>query len=235
MTRKPCILLVDDDPRLLRFVRANLDASGYRVIMADRASQALELMAREEPDFVILDIMLPGMDGYDLCERLREFSNVPILMLTAKSEEQDKVKGLRLGADDYLTKPFGVHELLARVEALQRRTKPTEDKKQPFTFHGGELTIDFSRRRVMAQGREVFLTPTEYRLLCELAANAGRVMLHEELLTRVWGVEYRGELEYLRAYIRLLRRKIEKDPSQPEYIISRPGIGYLLSSPPETK
>ncbi len=228
--KKTNVAVIDDDPRLLRFVRANLEAEGYRVCTAEDADPGLELIAREMPDLVILDIMLPGGDGYELCQRLREFSPVPVLMLTAKVEESDKVKGLRLGADDYLTKPFGIQELLARVEALLRRTKTPEGPKPSYSFTSGDLAIDFSRRRVTVRGKEVAFSPTEYRLLCELANNAGRVMLHEELLTRVWGAEYRDELEYLRAYVRHLRRKIEKEASRPEYILSRPGIGYMLVS-----
>ena len=230
--KKTTIAVIDDDTRLLRFVRANLEAENYHVCTAEDAEPALELVAREMPDLIILDIMLPGGDGYDLCQRIREFSSVPVLMLTAKIEEQDKVKGLRLGADDYLTKPFGIQELLARVEALLRRAKATETPKTSYTFTAGDLIIDFSRRRVTVRGKEVAFSPTEYRLLCELANNAGRVMLHEELLTRVWGAEYRDELEYLRAYVRHLRRKIEKEASRPEYILSRPGIGYMLVTSP---
>lgn len=231
MVKKNCILVVDDDPRLVRFVKANLEALHYKVVTAEESNAALELLARESPDLVILDIMLPGMDGYDLCEHIRTFSMVPVLMLTAKVEEQDKVKGLQTGADDYLTKPFGVPEMLARVEALLRRAKLPNATQPNLTFSAGDLTIDLLRRRVMVRGQEVHLTPTEYRLLSELAVNTGRVMLHEELLTRVWGPEYRRELEYLRAYIRHLRRKIEVDPKHPQHIISRHGTGYMLVEP----
>lgn len=226
--KKTIVAVIDDDVRLLRFVKANLEAMGYQVSTAEDSDPGLELVARDMPDLVILDIMLPTRDGYELCQRIREFSTVPVLMLTAKGEELDKVKGLRLGADDYLTKPFGIQELLARVEALLRRAKASETIKTSHIFTSGDLVIDFSRRRVTVRGNEVAFSPTEYRLLSELANNAGKVMLHEELLTRVWGTEYRDELEYLRAYIRHLRRKIEEDPSRPGYIISRPGIGYLL-------
>lgn len=233
MVRQTCILVVDDDPRLLRFVRANLEALHYKVVTAEGAEDALELLAREAPDLILLDIMLPGMDGYELCRHIRTFSMVPVLMLTAKAEEQDKVKGLELGADDYLTKPFGVPELLARVEALLRRAKLSNATQSSPTFTSGDLTIDLLRRRVTVRGQEVHLTPTEYRLLSELAVNAGRVMLHVDLLTRVWGSEYRDEVEYLRAYIRHLRRKIEKDASHPECIVSRHGTGYMLVAPSE--
>lgn len=231
MGKKTTILVVDDDPRLLRFVRANLESVGYRVVMAEDARSALELVEKEILALIILDIMLPGMDGYELCQRMREFSVVPIIMLTAKGEEADKVRGLRLGADDYLTKPFGVEELLARVEALLRRSSFSVEVKVPiFTYEN--LSVDFARRRVTVRGQEVAFTPTEYRLLCELVGNAGKVLLHEELLTRVWGAEYRNELEYLRAYIRHLRQKIEEDSHNPRYILSKPGIGYMFASPP---
>ena len=234
MGKQTCILVVDDDPRLLRFVKANLDALSYKVVTAEDPKTALEALAWEAPDLVVLDIMLPGMDGYELCQRIRGFSSVPILMLTAKADERDKVKGLQLGADDYMTKPFGVPELLARIEALLRRAQMSAGTQHSFSYSTGELSIDMLRRRVTVRGQEVALTPTEYRLLSELAVNAGRVMLHEELLVKVWGSEYRSELEYLRSYIRHLRRKIEKDPSQPEYILSKHGAGYMLVEPAES-
>ena len=231
MAKQTCILVVDDDPHLLRFVRANLEALNYRVAAAEDASTALELLALESPDLILLDIMLPGMDGYQLCRHIRTFSMVPVLMLTAKVEEQDKVRGLQLGADDYLTKPFGVPELIARVEALLRRARLSEAPHPALTFHNGDLTIDLLRRRVVVRDQEVHLTPTEYRLLSELAVNAGRVMSHTELLTRVWGPEYRDEMEYLRAYVRHLRRKLESDVAHPEYIVSIRGTGYMLVEP----
>ncbi|MBI2854543.1 MAG: response regulator transcription factor, partial [Chloroflexi bacterium] len=178
-------------------------------------------------------IMLPGMDGFDLARRIREFSEMPIIMLTAKTEEADKVTGLRIGADDYMTKPFGVQELLARVEAVLRRAGTATSTAVPGKdgLQLGDLSIDFLRRQVTVRGKEVELTLTEYKLLAELANNVGKVMLHGELLSKVWGNEYRNEWEYLRAYVRRLRRKIERDPSHPEYLLSRPGFGYVLSRP----
>jgi DNA-binding response OmpR family regulator len=232
MGKKTTILLVDDDPRLIRFVRANLESVGYRVVVAAEAGSALELLDREMPGLAILDVMLPGMDGFDLCQRVRQNLQIPIIMLTAKAEEADKVKGLRVGADDYLTKPFGVEELLARVEAVLRRANYPDEAPVNASFTCRDFCIDFLRHRVTIGVEEVLLTPTEYRLLVELARNAGRVMFHEELLSRVWGAEYGNEVEYLRAYVRHLRRKIEADPRQPEYILSRPGIGYMFASPP---
>jgi len=228
MGKKTSILLVDDDPQLIRLVRANLESVGYRVLAAMDARSALELVNMEMPDMIILDIMLPEIDGYELCQRIREFSDIPIIMLTAKVEDTDKVTGLKLGADDYLTKPFSAQELLARVEAVLRRTKSSEEVKTPPTFTCGHISVDFAQRRVMVRGQEVALTLTEYKLLSQLVSNAGRVMLHRELLAKVWGVEYQDELEYLRAYIRHLRQKIESDPHQPKYILSKPGIGYIF-------
>ncbi len=230
MTKKTSILLVDDDPQLIRLVRANLEPVGYRVLIAMDARSALELIDMEMPDIIVLDIMLPEIDGYALCQRIREFSAIPIIMLTAKVEDTDKVRGLKLGADDYITKPFNVQELLARIEAVLRRTQSSKEVNGPRTFACGDVSVDFVRRRVMVRGQEVTLTLTEYRLLSQLASNAGRVMLHRELLTKVWGPEYQDELEYLRAYIRHLRQKIEEDPHQPKYILSRPRIGYMFTS-----
>ncbi|MBI4333605.1 MAG: response regulator transcription factor [Chloroflexi bacterium] len=230
MTKQATILIVDDDVRLLRFVRANLESVDYRVLVAEEGTQALALMEKEMPDLAILDIMLPGMDGFELCRRIREFSTLPIIMLTAKAEESDKIRGFKLGADDYLTKPFSALELLARVEAVLRRARlPEERKNTVLTI--GELSIDFVRRRVTMAGKEVDLTPTEYKLLQHLASNTGKVMLHEDLLTKVWGVEYRDELDYLRAYIRRLRQKIEADPTHPVYLLAKPGVGYILVAP----
>ncbi len=231
MKQKTSILLVDDDPQLVRLVRVNLESVGYRVLVAMDAHSALELVAMETPDMIILDIMMPKIDGYELCQQIREFSATPIIMLTAKVEDTDKVRGLKLGADDYLTKPFNVQELLARIEAVLRRAGSAEEVKVPRTFNGGDISVDFVQHRVMVRGQEVALTATEYKLLSQLVSNAGRVMLHRELLARVWGAEYQDELEYLRAYIRHLRQKIEEDPHQPKYILSRPGVGYIFVSP----
>jgi DNA-binding response OmpR family regulator len=232
MIRKTTILLIDDDPQLIRLVRANLESDRYRVLTALDAEAARQLLDAEKVDLVILDIMLPEVDGYEICRRIREFSGVPIIMLTARSEDEDKVKGLRLGADDYLTKPFNLGELLARVEAVLRRARPTEEGK-PRVYCCDDIVVDFNRRRVTVKDTEVSLTLTEYKLLCELVSHAGRVLLHRELLTKVWGAEYQEENDYLRAYIRHLRRKIESDPHRPRYIISKPGIGYLFC-PSET-
>jgi two-component system KDP operon response regulator KdpE len=186
-----------------------------------------------DPDLIILDLMLPRLDGFEVCRRLREFSTVPIIILTAKGEEVDKVKGLELGADDYLTKPFGVPELLARIKAVLRRTRVVPAQKLEPIFNLATFSVNFAQRRVVANGKDVKLSPTEYKLLYELVTNAGRVVLHQDLLARVWGREYRDETEYLRVYIRYLRQKIEEDPSQPKLILTEPGVGYRFASPPE--
>lgn len=231
MKQKNTILLVDDDPQLIKLVRVNLESVGNRVLVAMDAPSALETVSLEAPDLIILDIMLPGIDGYELCRRIREFSATPIIMLTAKVEDVDKVKGLKLGADDYLTKPFNVQELLARIEAVLRRSGSPEETLVPHSFTGNEITVDFVQHRVTVRGQEVNLTATEYKLLYQLVSNAGRVMLHRDLLTKIWGSEYQEELEYLRAYIRHLRQKLEDDPHHPKHIVSKPGIGYMFSFP----
>jgi two-component system KDP operon response regulator KdpE len=226
---RPAILVVDDDPRMQRLLRANLERAGYRVDTAADGAAALDRMEIEAPDLILLDVMMPVMDGLTCLGRLRAFSDLPVILLTAKGEERDKVQGLDLGADDYLTKPFGPAELLARVRvALRRRTPGTEHA--PATLVVGDLTINLARRRVLRQGREIRLTPTEYKLLYELATNRGRVLLHGELLGRVWGPEYRDQVDYLWTYVRYLRHKIEPDPARPRYILSEPGVGYLFAA-----
>jgi two-component system KDP operon response regulator KdpE len=231
--RKETVLVVDDEPRLVRLVREILTAVGYAVLSASDGAQALEVLAVEQPDLVLLDIMLPGeMDGYEVCRRVREFSAVPIIMLTAKVREVDMLHGFDVGADDYLTKPFSAKELIARVKAVLRRTSaPGHEALVRADVACGDLTISFARRRVSVSGREISLTPTEFKLLQQLALNANRVMLHEDLLTEVWGPQYRDDIDYLRAYVSHLRRKLEEDPSEPRYILTEPGVGYMLSCP----
>ncbi len=223
------ILVVDDEPRYLRLVSYNLKAAGYEVMTAADGEEALALVAGQNPDLLILDVRLPGIDGYEVCARVREFSTVPIIMLTAKGEQRDKVTGLRQGADDYITKPFGAEELVARVEAVLRRSRTTEPAS-PATVTVGDLSIDFSRRRVTIRGRPVELSATEYRLLQCLALDAGRVVVQEEIQQRVWGPEYREHYEGLRVYVRRLRQKIEKDPSNPVDIVTWPRVGYELAT-----
>ena len=230
------ILVVDDEPRLVRLVREILSAVGYEVLSARDGEEALETLAIEQPDLVLLDILLPGeLDGYKICSKVREFSTVPIIMLTAKTREVDMLHGFDVGADDYLTKPFSAKELIARVKAVLRRSKlPGKEAMLTADFECGNLTISFARHKVKVRGQEVRLTPTEFRLLQQLALNPNRVMLHEDLLSKVWGPEYRDDIDYLRAYVRHLRRKIEENPSEPRYIVTTPGVGYMLSCPEET-
>jgi len=225
------ILVVDDEPRVVRLVSEVLKAVGYQVIAAASEEPAIEMVALEQPDLVLLDIRLPqGLDGYEVCRRIREFSDVAVIMLTAKARESDVLNGFDVGADDYLTKPFSAKELVARVRAVLRRTQRSEERVTA-TFTCGELEINFARRTVKVHGERVSLTRTEYALLRQLALNANRVMLHQDLLTKVWGPEYRDDIDYLRAYIRYLRRKLEPDPSNPQYILTSPGVGYVLACP----
>lgn len=228
---KQRILIVDDEPRLVRLVREVLGVAGFEVLEAAEGETALELLVLERPDLVLLDILLPeGMDGYEICGRIREFSKVPIIMLTAKAQEADLVKGFDVGADDYITKPFSAKELIARVKSALRRSAASEEIIAA-KIECGDLEVDLARRQAMVKGQKVRLTPTQYRLLYQLATNVNRVMLHQDLLTKVWGPEYRDDIDYLRVHIWSLRRKIEEDPSHPRYILTSPGMGYMLACP----
>lgn len=233
--KKTTILTADDDPQLLRLVARNLQLEDYEVLTASDGKQALEQIESHMPDLVLLDVMMPRMDGFTVCQRVREFSALPIIIVTARGQDQDKVRGLDLGADDYLTKPFSVEELLARVRAVLRRTQFTtngQTQGMNTTVTIGELTVDYGQHLVMMAGREVVLTPIEYRLLAYLAQNAGRVVTQDLLLEHVWGVEYGGESHMLQVNINRLRRKVEQDLSHPRYILTKVGIGYLLSTQP---
>ncbi|RME48461.1 MAG: DNA-binding response regulator [Chloroflexi bacterium] len=223
------ILVVDDELETLKYVGANLSARGYDVLTAEDGRTALKVFSESVVDLVILDIMMPGPDGFEVCQAIRRESDVPIIMLSARGRERDIVRALDLGADDYLTKPFGVNEMLARVRAVLRRTTQTPAASHPPVVVGA-LEIDFAARRVTVHGREIRLTPTEYDLLAHLAINAGRVLSHRVLLQAVWGPEYGDESEYLWTYIRRLRRKIEPDPSTPRYILTQPGVGYYFAA-----
>jgi two-component system KDP operon response regulator KdpE len=225
------ILIVEDEPRVVRLVSEILGAAGYRVMVASNGKQAIELVALEQPNLVLLDIMLPdGLDGYEICQRVREFSNAPIIMLTAKAQDADKLRGFDAGADDYLTKPFNAKELLARVRAVLRRSQqPEEIITSPLVC--GELEINLAQHTVRVRSQPVNLTRTEFALLRELAMNANRVVLHQDLLTKVWGPEYRDDIDYLRAYVRFLRRKLEVDPANPHHILTCEGVGYQLVCP----
>ncbi|MHB0868750.1 MAG: response regulator transcription factor [Chloroflexota bacterium] len=228
--RKPTVLVVDDEPRILRFVRAELESAGFRVLTAPEGFAALGILENEPPDLVVLDVIMPGMDGFQLLERIRERSSLPVILLTARGSDADKVRGLDLGADDYLTKPFSPDELSARVRAVLRRTAAASGAKAAGPrFTVAELVVDFDRRKVVVRGKEVQMSRTEWQLLLQLALNAGKVMLHEDLLVRTWGPEYRDDVEYLRVWVSRLRRKIEDDPSRPRYLRTVPGVGYVLA------
>jgi two-component system KDP operon response regulator KdpE len=222
------ILVVDDEPKLVRLVREVLTATGYAVMSTGSGENAVEMTALERPDLILLDIVLSGaMDGYEVARRVREFSDVPIIMLTAKARESDLLHGFDVGADDYLTKPFSSKELLVRVRAVLKRARRENPAETEISC--GELHIDLARRRVTVSGHQVQLTPTEYNLLLQLAQHRDQVLLHEQLLIAVWGVEYRDDIDYLRAYIRYLRQKLEPDPARPKMIVTSQGVGYMLA------
>jgi two-component system KDP operon response regulator KdpE len=227
-TKKPTVLVADDDPRLLKLIQRNLELANYRVLTVSDGASVLKQAESEEPDLYVLDVLMPGIDGTEVCRRLREFSIAPVLMLTAKDAEDDKVAGLDAGADDYLTKPFGAQELIARVRALVRRSKQYTKEATTPVFATGELTVDFGQHQASLFGKPVNLTPTEYRILAYLARNAGRVVTQDDLLTKVWGPAYRDEAHLLRVNIARLRQKVEKEPSTPRFVLTRPGIGYTL-------
>jgi DNA-binding response OmpR family regulator len=222
------VLIVDDEPRYLRLLEANLRTEGYEVATAQDGVQAVDIFSSQPIDLILLDIMMPRMDGFSTCQRIREYSNVPIIMLTAKGEEQDRVRGLDLGADDYLVKPFSATELLARVRAVLRRSQiPTETGQARFFTHD-DLKIDFARAEVWRGEQPISLSATEYRLLLQFAHNVGSILSSEDLLTGVWGPEYKNEKEILWVSIARLRQKLEEDPHSPNHIVTRSGLGYLM-------
>jgi DNA-binding response OmpR family regulator len=226
MAAQTKILVVDDEPRTVQFIRMNLELEGFAVSSASDGYQALEKVTKEIPDLVILDIMMPEMDGFETLKRIREISSVPVIFVSVKAEEQDRVHGLDLGADDYITKPFGPRELVSRIKAVLRRTEPESNNRKSIIVVDDDLKVDFDKRRVWVRGKEIKLRATEYRLLYQLVSNPGKLLTHETLLSRVWGPEYRDEDQYVRLYITYLRQKIEKDPKNPTYIISERGLGY---------
>ena len=232
MSEPKTILLVDDEPRYLRLMEVNLQTEGYGVRMAADGQQALESVVAFQPDLILLDVMMPVMDGFTACGRIREFSTVPIIMVTAKGEERDRVRGLDVGADDYIVKPFSAQELLARVRAVLRRAERQDAGAfhQP-VFQHHELRLDLAKAEVLSAGKPVMLTATEYRLLQTLAAAVGRMLTPEDLLTTVWGPEYRDDKEILWVCLSRLRQKIEPDPKNPIHILTRQGLGYFM--PPE--
>ncbi len=221
------VLVVDDEPRMVRFVRMNLELEGFAVSEAGNGIEALEKVRQDLPDLVLLDVMLPEMDGFETLRQIRQFSTIPVIMLTAKGEEDDRIRGLDLGADDYVAKPFSPRELLSRVRAVLRRSEigAPAGGHAPIQIDA-DLQVDFHSRAVTVRGAQVKLRPTEYRLLYHLVNNAGWVMTHEMLLSKVWGYEYRDDQQILRLYITYLRQKIEPDPAHPKYILTERGVGY---------
>ena len=220
------ILIVDDEERMVRFIRLNLEHDGFQVLEAFNGTQAVNKIRSSLPDLVLLDVMMPDMDGFEVLRIIREVSRVPVIMLTAKGEEEDRVRRLEMGADDYITKPFSPRELVSRVRAVLRRTETVGTTTHGLIEVDDRLKIDFDRHEVWVEGRLVQLRPTEYRLLYHLVQNAGWVLTHDQILTKVWGYEYRDEPHYVRLYINYLRQKLEQDPANPKYILTERGIGY---------
>jgi DNA-binding response OmpR family regulator len=223
------VLVVDDEVRILNFLRSKLIASGYGVLTASNGLEALEQAQAQEPDLIVLDVLMPRMNGLEVLKELRTFSSVPVIILSARGADADRIKGLSVGADDYLPKPFNPDELVARIEAVRRRIKPAESRKtsEPLSF--GDVTIDFNKHRVAIKGEEARLTRIEWLLLSELAHNAGRLMTYGELLTRIWGPEYRDDVQILRTWISRLRAKVEKDANNPRLIRTMPKTGYMMN------
>ncbi|MEW6522239.1 MAG: response regulator transcription factor [Bacillota bacterium] len=233
MTTGQTILVVEDQPKLARLLKLSLESEGYHVDIVGNGRAALQSFSKRLPDLVILDLMLPGdLDGYQVCQSIRSVSDVPVIMLTGRARESDKLHGFGVGADDYVTKPFSVLELQARVKAVLNRVRGADTGVGGIRLTLGDLELDCLARRVYRAGEEVHLTPTEYEVLHQLALNAGKVLVHEDLLTKVWGPEYRDEYQYLRNYISNLRKKLEPDPAKPTYILSKPGIGYYMDHHP---
>jgi len=224
--KKTRILVVDDELSILKYLRANLEAEGYEVLTAMNGVQALKTLETELPDLIVLDIMMPEMDGFEVCHRLREWSQLPIIMLSALDDESDKVQCLDLGADDYITKPFGKAEFIARVRAVMRRAEVANPTPTVPSVKSGKLEINFSQRKVTVKGNEVALTSTEYALLQEISLNAGKVLTYTHLLQKVWGTDYADEREYLHVFVSRLRAKLEPDPKNPCYITTVSGVGY---------
>jgi len=225
----PVILLIEDEAQMRRFLRASLSHAGYQLIETETAEQGLVQAAAQNPDLVLLDLGLPDLDGLVVTERLRQWAKMPIIVISARGQEQDKIKALDAGADDYLTKPFGVGELLARIRVALRHAAKTAEGDAQFLL--GELKVDLVRRQVLLREVEVHLTPIEYRLLTTLIKHAGRVLTHRQLLREVWGPNASDQTQYLRVYMGQLRHKLERDPSRPQYLLTEPGVGYRLRSP----
>jgi DNA-binding response OmpR family regulator len=233
--KKDRILAVDDEPRYAWAIQTILEGVGYEAVTAADGQTALALATNEQFDLILLDIRLPDMEGYEVCRRIRQFSTVPIVMLTALAAEPDKIRGLDVGADDYVTKPFSAPELLARVRAVLRRVRFSGGQGMAGVFCAGALTVDLTARQVTLSGQEIALTATEYRLLCEFIKHPGRILVPDHLLETVWGQGYEGENHVLRQVIYRLRHKIEQDPQNPQYIQTRPGMGYVFATPDAEK
>ena len=228
--RKHTILIVDDEPRILDSVRMNLELEGYQVFEATTGQEALDAVRLRLPDLVVMDVMMPEMDGFEALRELRKFSSVPVVLLTVKSDERDVIRGLELGADDYVSKPFSPGVLVSRIKAQLRRAETPPQSPASRTLKVDDrLKIDFERHEVWKDGQKVQLRPTEFRLLYHLASNSGVVMTHETLLSRVWGPEYRDASHYVRLYINYLRQKLEDDPANPHYILTERGVGYRFT------
>lgn len=226
------VLIVDDEPRIVKFLEIKLKASGYEVLTADNGKEALARVQAEEPDLLVLDVVMPGMDGFETLKQVRTFSSVSVIILSAKEANVDKIKGLKLGADDYLAKPFNPDELVARIEAVRRRSVPAENRKVVELITMGHVTVNLKNHLVIVDGKEIQLTRIEWLLLSELIRNAGKLMLYGELLTRVWGPEYRDDVQILRTWVSRLRHKIERDADHPILIHTVPKTGYMIDQPP---
>lgn len=223
------MVLIEDAPEIRRFLRASLVDQGYRLVEAETAREGLQAAETRQPDVIILDLGLPDMEGLDVIRRLREWTAVPILVLSARGQEADKIAALDAGADDYVAKPFGVGELLARLRVLLRGAGRTVRDIDEGSYESGDLVVDFAHRRVAVKGQDVHLTPIEYRLLTTLIRHAGKVLTHQQLLKEVWGRPYSDQPHYLHVYMGQLRRKIEKDPARPRHLLTEPGVGYRLA------
>lgn len=226
----PLLLLIEDEPQMLRFLRASLGTHGYRLAEAQTGADGLAQAAQRNPEVILLDLGLPDMDGLEVTRRLREWTRTPVIVLSARGQDEDKIDALDAGADDYLTKPFSVGELLARIRVALRHAASADPGSESPLFVLGDLRVDFAKRQVFVQDRQVHLTPTEYRLLSVLARNAGRVLTHRQLLKDVWGPPYTEHTEYLRVFVGQLRHKLEQDPARPRYLLNEPGVGYRLKS-----
>lgn len=226
--KNACVAVADDDPRTIRLLRGHLEKAGYRVVTATSGPAAIEMVEAENPDLLVLDIIMPGMDGCEVLGRLREFTWLPVLILSAKIEEYDIVRGLEAGADDYLTKPFSDKEFIARVQSVLRRASFSADERHSAVLQNGDLTIDYAQHLVIVGDREISLTPTEYRLLACLGQNIGRILTQEDILLKVWGAGYQDEAHLLRVNVARLRGKIGESATSTRYVVTKPGVGYTM-------